>query len=122
MKNQKYYPDGRIFFDCSIVDDAFNLPYNTKEEQKIRRKAMKKVNKDRNIYVRVATPYLSALRTVQLYEGYNNISEIISGYDDAVKEAEAMREKINIENNKLLEEQRLDIERKRAQRKLKQRK
>lgn len=116
---QKYYPDGKVFFDPQTIEDAYNLPDDTKEQQKVRRKAMKKANKAQNNYIKVATPYLSALRTVQLAEGYENLSEILAGYDDAVKQVEAERAKNEEENRLLMEEQKLDVERKKAQRRLK---
>ncbi|MGN0573820.1 MAG: MFS transporter [Acutalibacteraceae bacterium] len=64
----KYYPDGRVSFDPQVVEDAYNLPDETKDQQKVRRKAMKKANKEQNIYAKVAMPYLSAMRTIQLAE------------------------------------------------------
>lgn len=118
----KHYPDGRVFFDPQIIEDAYNLPDDTREEQKIRRKAMKKANKEQNLYAKIAAPYLSALRTVQLSEGYENLSEILSGYDDAVSQVELKRAESDAEAKQLMEEQRLDVERKKAQRKLKQNK
>lgn len=115
---RRHYPDGNIYFDPQTVEDAYNLPDETPEQQKIRRKAMKKANKEQNFYARVAAPYLSALRTVQLAEGYGNLSDIISGYDDAVSRKEAERAESDAQAKKLAEERKLDIERKKAQRKL----
>ena len=115
---RRHYPDGNIYFDPQTVEDAYNLPDETPEQQKIRRKAMKKANKEQNFYARVAAPYLSALRTVQLAEGYGNLSDIISGYDEAVSRKEAERAESDAQAKKLAEERKLDIERKKAQRKL----
>lgn len=117
----RYYKNGKVFFDPQTIEDAYNLPDETKEQQKARRKAMKKANKAQNIYIKVATPYLSALRTVQLAEGYENLSEILSGYDDAVNQLESERAKAEEERKLLMEEQKLDVERKRAERRLKNR-
>lgn len=61
----------------------------------------------------------SALRTVQLAEGYENLSEIISGYDDAVASFNSEREHNEEQARLLRQEQKLDLERKRAQRRLK---
>ncbi len=116
---RKYYPDGRISFDPQVMEDAYNMPDETPEQQKARRKAMKKANKEQNIYARVCAPYLAALRTVQLAEGYGNLEEIISGYDDAVSEIKAQREESEAAARQLQEERRLDIERKKSQRKMK---
>lgn len=102
-----------------VAEDAYNLPDETRQQQKIRRKAMKKANKEKNIYIRVATPYLSALRTVQLAEGYENLSEILSGYEDAVAQVKAQREESEEKAKELMKEQKLDAERKKAQRRMK---
>ena len=118
----RYYPDGKIFFDRQIIEDAYNLPDDTSENQKIRRKAMKKANKLQNIYIKVARPYLTALRTVKLAEGYAELDEIISGYDSAVGELTAARAAAEEERLRLAEEQKTDAERKKAQRKLKAKK
>ena len=53
---RKYYPDGNVFFDDQVIEDAYNLPDETKQQQKIRRKAMKKANKQQNLYIKIATP------------------------------------------------------------------
>lgn len=68
-------------------------PDDTREQAKLRRKAMKEASKQRNIYGNVAAPYLSAVRTVELYEGYNDLDEIISNYDDVVNERNARHER-----------------------------
>lgn len=114
----KYYPDGKVFFDPQTMEDAYNLPDDTPEQQRYRRYAMKKANKEQNIYAKVAASYLSSVRTVQLAEGYEKLSEILSGYDDAVKKVESQRAESDAEAKKLSEEQRIDVERKKAQRKL----
>ncbi|MBR5234471.1 MAG: MFS transporter [Clostridia bacterium] len=114
----RYYPDGKIFFDRQIIEDAYNLPDDTPENQKIRRKAMKKANKQQNIYIKVARPYLTALRTVNLAEGYEELDKIISGYDDAVEELTAARAAAEEERLRLAAEQKADAENKKAQRKL----
>lgn len=119
MLAEKHYPDGIIHFDPQVIEDAYDLPDETRQQQKARRKAMKKANKEQNIYAKIATPYLSALRTVQLAEGYANLDNILSGYEDAVNKANSERAKSDSEAKKLAEERRLDIERKKSQRKLK---
>lgn len=116
---KKHYPDGRIYFDPQTVEDAYDLPDETPEQQKIRRKAMKKANKEQNLYAKAAAPYLAALRTVKLAEGYGMLDEILSGYDEAVSQKEAELAEKESEAKKLEQERKLDAERKRAQRKLK---
>ena len=95
------------------------LPDDTPEQQKLRRKAMKKANKAQNIYAKVAMPYLSALRTVKLAEGYENLNEITADYEEAKRSVAEKRSAEEAELKRLAEERKLDIERKRAQRKMK---
>lgn len=114
----KYYPDGKIFFDRAAADDAYDLPDETKRERKIRRKAIKKANRERNVYVRAAAPYIVAERTVKLAAGYEKIDEILSGYDEAKRAADKRRADENAELKNLARERELDMERKRAQKKI----
>ena len=116
---RKHYSEGKVFFDPQVIEDAYNMPDETSKEQKARRKAMKKANREQNIYARVASPYLSALRTVQLAEGYGKLDEILDGYDEAVNGVNKQREEAEAAAKQLYEERRLDIERRRAQRKIK---
>ncbi len=115
----KYYPDGNISFDPQCIEDAYNMPDETREEQKARRKAMKKANKEQNIYSKVAFAYLSALRTVKLAEGYENLSDIMLDYDEITEKCELERNEQLLKDKKMAEERRLDMERKKAQKKLK---
>ncbi len=115
----KYYPNGVIDFDENCVEDAYELPDNTKELAKARRKAMKEANKKQNIYATVAAPYLAAKRTIALAEGYADIDSVIADYDSVVSER---RKKLDeeLEKNRLLEEERkYDRERYDAEKKLK---
>ena len=116
---QKYYPDGKIFFDATMSEEAYNMPDETREQQKARRKAMRQANKAQNMYSKAAAPYLAAKRTVELYEGYQNIDDILSGYEDAVSRVNSQREEADAEARQLSEERRLDIERKKTQRRMK---
>ena len=115
----KHYADGRVMFDISVLDEAYNLPDETPEQKKIRRKAMKKANKEQNLYAKTAAPYLAALRTVQLAYGYSNLAEIVSDYDNTVSTINSQRLESKAEAERLARERMLDIESKRAQRKIK---
>lgn len=117
---KKYYKDGAVSFDRQIIDDAYDMPDETPEQQKIRRKAMKKANKEMNRYTKVATPYLSALRTVRLAEGYNNIDMLLEDYDRINQELVTAREIAESEARQLAEQRKLDAERRKQQRKMKQ--
>ena len=119
---KRYYTDGAVSFDRQVIDDAYDMPDDTREQQKIRRKAMKKANKEMNRYTKVATPYLSALRTVRLAEGYSNIDMILEDYEDVRDTLLSERESAEAEARQLAEQRKLDAERKKQQRKLKNKK
>ncbi len=116
---EKYYPDGIIEYDPQTYEDAYNLPDDTKENAKIRRKAMKEANAERNLYGTVAAPYLSALRTLELYEGYTHLDEITSDYDRIVSERTARLEAERLEDERIAAERKIDRESKKQQKKLK---
>ena len=117
---KKYYNDGAVSFDRQIIDEAYDMPDDTPEQQKIRRKAMKKANKEMNRYTKVATPYLSALRTVRLAEGYSNIDMLLEDYDRINQELVTVREIAESDARQLAEQRKLDAERRKQQRKMKQ--
>ncbi len=117
----KYYPDGRVFFDRAVLDEAYNMPDDTPENKRLRRIAMRQANRELNRYTRVASPYLSALRTVRLAEGYKNIDDILGHYDEARLKLDSERELSLTEERSLNEKRRLDAENKKQQRKIKKR-
>ena len=117
----KYYENGVVFFDKQSIDDAYNMPDDTPEQQKIRRKAMKKANKEMNRYTKVAMPYLAALRIVRLAEGYADLDSILSDYDNEKAEIQRRQAKAEEDARNLMEQRKLDTERKKQQRKLKMR-
>ncbi len=116
---RKHYPEGIIPFDDRIYDDAFNMPDGTREEAKARRKAMRKASKQRDIYGNVAAPYLAAMRTLELYEGYLNLDEITADYDSVCEMKKAKQEAENIKNEQLAKERAMDKQSKQAKRKMK---
>ena len=97
------------------------MPDDTPEQQKIRRKAMKKANKEMNRYTKVAMPYLAALRIVRLAEGYADLDSILSDYDNEKAEIQRRQAKAEEDARNLMEQRKLDTERKKQQRKLKMR-
>ncbi len=117
----RYYTNGEVFFDRQCIDDAYNMPDETSEQQKIRRKAMKKANKEMNRYTKVAMPYLAALRTIRLAEGYANLDEILSDYESEKADMQRLQAQAEEEARLLIEQRNLDAERKKQQRKLKMR-
>lgn len=100
------YPDGVRVYDPQMFEDAYDMPDNTREKAALRRKAMKAANKEQNLYSSFAAPYLSAKRTLDLYEGYKDLDSLIADYDDVVN---ARRERLDAER---AEQERLDAERK----------
>lgn len=116
---QKHFPDGIVEFDIQEEEDAYNLPDETKEQVDFRRKEMKRVNKKKNLYALVASPYLAAVRTIELAEGYDDLEMITSDYDRVVSERNARHETERAEAERIAEERRVDKQRKEAQRKMK---
>lgn len=116
---EKYYPDGIVPFDEKEYDDAYNMPDNTREEAKARRKAMRVASKKRDLYGNVAAPYLSAMRTLELYKGYKNIDEIVKDYDAVVESRNNRIEQERRLQEKINEERRFDKESKQAKKRLK---
>lgn len=115
----KYYPNGIVAFDQQVYEDAYNMPDDTREQAKIRRKAMKAASAERNIYGTVAAPYLAAKRTLDLYEGYTHLGEITSDYDDVMAQRNARHENERAEAQRLAEQRRLDRESREQERKIK---
>ncbi len=115
---RKYYPDGIVPFDNQDYEDAYNLPDGTREEAKLRRKLMRKLSKERDRYGIVAAPYLSAKRTLDLYEGYKNIDEITADYETVVNNRNERLEKERKEQERLDQERKNDRKGKEASRKL----
>lgn len=116
---KKYYPDGIVDFDPDEVERAYELPDDTKELAKIRRKAMKEANAKQNIYASAAAPYLAAKRIIALAEGYDEIDEIIADYDNVVSERTARLAAEREKEEKLREERKYDKERYDAQKRIK---
>lgn len=116
---RKYYPDGIVPFDNQDYEDAYNLPDGTREEAKLRRKLMRKLSKERDRYGVVAAPYLSAKRTLDLYEGYKNIDEITADYETVVNNRNERLEKERKEQERLEQERKNDRKGKEASRRLK---
>ena len=115
---KKYYPDGIVPFDNREYEDAYNMPDDTKEQSKLRRKAMRAASKKRDIYSNVAAPYLSALRTLELCKGYEDLDALTADYDKVVKDRNDRLEAERKEQEKLNEERNFDRKSKEASKKL----
>ena len=115
---EKYYPEGVVPFDPAAAEAAYNLPDDTKELAKRRRSAMKAAANAQNVYSQVASPYLSARRTLDLYEGYRNLDALIADYDRVVAARAARHAAERERDEKLAEERRFDRERAKAEKKL----
>ena len=115
----KYYPDGIVPFDNREYEDAYNMPDDTKEQAKLRRKAMRIASKKRNQYGNFAAPYLAALRTLTLYDGYNNLGKYTDDYERIITERQERLDNERIEQERLDAERKFDKESKKAKSKLK---
>lgn len=116
---KKHYPEGIVPFDNQVYEDAYNMPDDTRERAKARRKAMRKASKERNIYGIVAAPYLSALRTLNLYEGYQKLDELTADYDRVVKERKDRLDNERAEQERIAIERNFDKESRKASKRLK---
>ncbi len=114
----RLYPDGKCNYDPDAVQKAYDLPDDTRENRRIRRAAMKKANRDKNNYISYASPYLTAVRTLELHDGYNNLDGIISDYDEVMSERNARHEAERAQAEQLAAERRADKERLEAQKKI----
>lgn len=115
---KKYYPDGIVPFNNQEYEDAYNMPDDTKEQSKLRRKAMRIASKKRDIYSNVAAPYLSALRTLELCKGYEDLDALTADYDKVVKDRNDRLEAERKKQEKLNEERNFDRKSKEASKKL----
>lgn len=114
---KKNYADG-LTYDPGKYDAAYDMPDGTKEQAKLRRKAMKEASAEQNLYSAYAAPFLSAKRTLDLFEGYSHIDEIIADYDDVTAERTRRLEAERAEEERLAAERELDRERYAAEKKM----
>ncbi len=119
---EEKYAEGIIPFDNQEFEDAYNMPDETKEQAKLRRKAMRDANKKKNLYASVAAPYLDAKRTLDLYEGYSNLDKLTEDYNNVVENRKIRLDAERAEQEKIKAERDLDIRRKQAQKKIKTKK
>ena len=115
---KKHYPDGIVPFDNQAYEDAYNMPDDTREQAKLRRKAMRKASKERNIYGIVAAPYLSALRTLNLYEGYEDLENLTADYENVLHRRGERLEAERREQEKIAAERNHDLQGKKAKKRL----
>ena len=114
----KYCPEGVVPFDPAEAERAYALPDDTPALAKARRKAMRAASAAQSLYSQVASPYLAAKRTLDLYEAYEHIDDYISDYA-RVKEARETRLRLEREaDERLAEERRFDRERAKAEKRL----
>ncbi len=115
------YVEGVVEYDPQTYEDAYNMPDETRQQAKTRRIAMKKANREKNLYATVASPYLSALRTLELARGYADLEGIISDYDEIIRKRDERHDKERIEFERIAQEREIDRQRKTSQRKMKRR-
>lgn len=64
---KKYYPNGIVVPTVEALDAANALPAGTKEEQKIRDKAINEAEKALDVYYKTMRPYLDAEELVKRF-------------------------------------------------------
>ena len=111
-----------VICDPKTYETAYNMPDDTPEQNKARRKAMKAASKERNLYGRFADPYLSAKRTLGLEEGYHHLDSITDDYGSTLKRIEDKRLADEAEIARLEELRKIDAESKAAAKKMKSKK
>jgi formiminotetrahydrofolate cyclodeaminase len=114
----RWYPEGIVEFDPQAYEDAYNMPDETRQEAKLRRIAMRKANKEKNLYATVASPYLAAVRTLELAKGYADLEGIISDYDEIIRKRDERHDKERMEFERIAQEREIDKQRKNSQRKM----
>ena len=77
----KHFSEGVTEYDPAQYEAAYEMPDDTPAQAKLRRRAMKEASAAQNLYALVASPYLTAKRTLALYEGYADLNGIIADYD-----------------------------------------
>ncbi len=116
---EQLYPEGSCTYYPDAEQAAYDLPDDTRENRKLRRDAMKKASRDKNNYITYATPYLNAVRTLELHDGYNNLDGIIADYESVVAERKARHDSERAKAERLAAERKLDKERLEAEKRIK---
>ena len=114
----KHYPEGIVEFDPAIAEHAYDMPDDTKAQAKERRAAMKSASAMQNLYSLVASPYLTAKRTLALYEGYQDPDRLTADYDDVKSKREQRLSDERAAQDALTLERKHDRERYKAEKKL----
>jgi hypothetical protein len=114
----KFYPEGVVPFDPAAAEAAYDLPDDTKEQARLRRRAMKEAAAAQSLYSQVAYPYLTAERTVNLYEGYQRLDELIADYGNVKEAREKHLAAERAHDEELALERKYDRERAKAEKKL----
>ena len=112
------YPDGHCTYDPDAAQRAYDMPDDTKENRKLRREAMKRANADKDNYIAFATPYLDAVRTLELYRGYHDLDNIIADYEEVKRQRMAQHDAERAKQEQLAAERKLDKERYAAQKRI----
>ncbi len=112
------YPDGHCTYDPDAAQRAYDMPDDTKENRKQRRAAMKRANADKNNYIAFATPYLDAVRTLELYNGYHDLDRIIADYEEVKRQRQAQHDAERAKQEQLAAMRKLDKERYTAQKRI----
>ena len=83
-KLREHYPDGIEKPDEERLKAAYELPDNTRAENKIKNAEIKKIKAEFDLYYKTISPYAAAEKLVFCYENRNKVMEWAeSRYDEA---------------------------------------
>ena len=83
-KIRENYPDGIQKPDEERLKSAYELPDNTKEENKLKKAEIKSIKREFDLYYKTISPYAAAEKLVFSYENRNKVMEWAEeNYDEA---------------------------------------
>lgn len=94
---KKNYPNGLVKPDEEKLKSAYALPDETKEENRLRNKAVKEAEKELDLYYKTIAPYAAAQKLINSYE---NRQKVIEWAQEHYEEACAIIEEREAEENK----------------------
>lgn len=89
---QKNYPNGITKPNDSLLEAAYALPDSNRAENKYRNQAIKKIEKEFNLYYKTIAPYSAAKKLVHSYENRGCVMEWAEAHYDEACEIIRVRE------------------------------
>ncbi len=101
IKMKKYYPNGIVKPDEDKLQSAYELPDNTRAENKIKNAQIKIIKKEFDLYYKIIAPYAAAEKFVFCYENRNCVMDWAEAhYDEACEIIAENEEKERQETSK----------------------